>query len=176
PTTTRRPTARSERTDSSVVSSNESGYRFWTCGSLSSGLNSGTIFHCSLPCARLSLECCTQTTGTSAARAFSTTVPTFATTVSRSYASPTTPFWTSITSSGGFGRFSSVVMASPWFAAYSDTWTLSVARVGSVDVPVPGDRRVPAVVPGRDHEAADHALAALEVAVEDVDAHALRCL
>src|SRR3954470_13590572 len=49
PTTTRRPTARSARTDSSVVSSNESGYRLSTSGSPLSGLNSGTIFHCAAP-------------------------------------------------------------------------------------------------------------------------------
>src|SRR3954469_17783429 len=70
----------------------------------------------SLPCSRLSLECCTQTTGTSAERAFSTTVPMFATTLSRSYASLTTPFCTSITSRSVFGRFWNVVMASPWLS------------------------------------------------------------
>src|SRR5919201_3802844 len=48
------------------------------------------------------------------------------------------------------------------------------AWVGAVDVPVPSDRRVPAAVFAREHaEAADHALAAFEVAVEDVDTERL---
>ena len=89
------------------------------------GLNSGTISHCSLPGARLSLECCTHTTGTSVARALSTTAPIFATIASRSYASLTTPFWTSITSSAVFGRFSSVVMALPGVSHGVVTLTLA---------------------------------------------------
>ena len=107
------PTARSASTDSSVVSSNESGYRFWTRGSLSSGLSSGTIPHCSLPCARLSLECCTQTTGTSAARACRRRC--------RHWRRPV-PLVGSAHNAvlhvdhekAVFARFSSVVMASPW--------------------------------------------------------------
>src|SRR4051794_5758229 len=47
----------------------------------------------------------------------------FATTRSRSYASRTTPFWTSMTSRAVFGRFSSVVIR------------LSGSRVGAVSVP-----------------------------------------
>ena len=65
----------------------------------------------SLPGARCSLECWTHTTGTSACRARSTSVETFATTVSRSCVPPTTPFCTSITRSAVSGRFSSVAMA-----------------------------------------------------------------
>ena len=47
-------------------------------------------------------------------RAFSTRLPMFATTASRSGAPSTTPFCTSTTRSAVFGRFSSVVMVSPY--------------------------------------------------------------
>ena len=54
------------------------------------------------------------------------------------------------------------------------------ARIRPVDVPVAADGGEPAhaalVLVRAEHEAADHALTALEVAVEDVDAHALRRL
>src|SRR5262249_22941840 len=112
PATTSRPTPSSDSTVSSVVSSNESGYAFCTCGSATSGLSSGTMRHGSVPCSRCSLLCWTQTTGTSALRAFSTRSDTFATTVSRSCPSATTPVCTSTTSSAVLGRFSSVAMPS----------------------------------------------------------------
>jgi hypothetical protein len=48
------------------------------------GVSSGTIRQPSLPLAVCSSECWTQTTGTRSLRAFSTRLPTFATTASRS--------------------------------------------------------------------------------------------
>src|SRR4051794_9199243 len=110
PTTRSRPTPRSDNTDSSGVSSNESPYRFSTSGSVSAGVNSATIRQSSLPLTRCSLECCTQTTGTCSRRAFSTRLPTFATTSSRPGAPSTTPRCTSTTSSAVFGRSASVVI------------------------------------------------------------------
>src|SRR2546423_3436274 len=54
---------------------------------------------------------------------------------------------------------------------------LPLARLGPVDAPVAADCREPAhavrCLARREHEAADHALPALEVAVEDVHTHAL---
>src|SRR5262249_45287011 len=76
------------------------------------GASSGTIRHSSLPFSSMSLECCTQTTGTCSRRALSTRAPTFATTVSRSWLPSTTPLCTSTTSNAVFGRFCSVVMIS----------------------------------------------------------------
>src|SRR6516225_490660 len=49
----------------------------------------------------------------------------------------------------------------------------AISRIGPVDVPMARDRRVPPILARREHEPADHALAALEGAVEDVDAHPL---
>src|SRR5436305_12734405 len=66
--------------------------------------------HSSLPFASPSSECWTQTTGTSASRAFSTSALTFATTVWRPGEPSTTPFCTSTTRSAVLGRFSSVVI------------------------------------------------------------------
>src|SRR5581483_6273443 len=85
--------------------------------------------------------CCTQMTGTSASRAFSTRLATFATTASRSWASATTPFWTSMTRSAVFGRFSRVVI--PW----------NVLRV-ALDEEHCGDRDGERDVAERDGEAA----------------------
>src|SRR5207253_2898503 len=67
----------------------------------------------SLPLASPSSECWTQTTGTRSRRAFSTRLPTLATTASRSWFPATTPCCTSMTRSAVFGRFASVVMAVP---------------------------------------------------------------
>jgi hypothetical protein len=64
------------------------------------------------PCGRLSSACCTQTTGTSSWRAFSTRPATFATTVSRLTEPVVLPFCTSTTSSAVFGRLASVVKVS----------------------------------------------------------------
>src|SRR3954452_15852157 len=58
-------------------------------------------------------ECCTHTTGTSAARALSTRTATLATTSSRLCAPPTTSLWTSMTSNAVFGRSVKVVMTPP---------------------------------------------------------------
>src|SRR5579884_409464 len=81
-------------------------------GSDSAGASSGTIRHSSLPCSSPSSWCCTQTTGTPSSRAFSTRLPTFATTASRSWAPSTTPCCTSTTSSAVFGLSGSVVIRS----------------------------------------------------------------
>src|ERR1039457_2946169 len=108
------PMPRAARTDSSSVSSNASPYSFCTNGSESRRTSSGTYCQLSLSFFRSSSLCWTQTISTSAARAFSTRVAMLETTASRSYASPTTPFCTSITSSAVFGRFSSVVTVSPY--------------------------------------------------------------
>src|SRR5579884_1537946 len=66
------------------------------------------------PLGRSSSKCWTQTTGTCSRRALSTRPAILATTASRSCAPATTPFCTSMTMSAVFGRFSSVVMSSPW--------------------------------------------------------------
>lgn len=84
PDTTSLPIPADARTSSRSVSSNESAYFLWTTGSESCGESSGTIPHSSLPRARCSEECCTQTTGTPASRALSTSPPMFRTTRSRS--------------------------------------------------------------------------------------------
>src|SRR5580704_1108547 len=113
PVTISRPTLRAASTGSRSVSSNESPYAFCTSGSESRRASSGTYCQLSLPEGSSSLLCWTQTTSTSAARALSTRVLMLATTLSRSYASPTTPFCTSMTSNAVFGRLSSVVMVPP---------------------------------------------------------------
>src|ERR1700730_183361 len=115
PTTTSLPTPRPASTVSRVVSSKESPYFFSTSGSASPGVSSGTIRQLSLPLASCSSECWTQTTGTRSRRAFSTRLPTFATTLSRACAPSTTPFCTSMTRRAVFGRFSSVLMVSSFF-------------------------------------------------------------
>src|SRR5207342_3534608 len=82
-------------------------------GSASPGASSGTNCQPSLPRTVCSSECWIQTTGTCSRRAFSTRLPTFATTTSRACVPARTSFCTSTTTSTVFGRFSSVVMSSP---------------------------------------------------------------
>src|SRR3954468_16916071 len=113
PATISRPTPRSASTCSRSVASNESPYCLCTTGSSSACTSSGTYFHSSLSRGSPSSLCCTQTTGTLAARALSTSVATLATSASRPGAPPTTPFCTSTTSRAVLVRLSSVVTAPP---------------------------------------------------------------
>ncbi len=93
------------------VSSKESAYFLCTTGSDASWASSGTSCQPSLSRGIPSDECITHTTGTSAARALSTSWAMLATTVSRSWPPETTSFWTSMTISAVCGRPVSVLMA-----------------------------------------------------------------
>src|SRR5882757_1480367 len=118
------PMPRSASTASRSVSSKESPYSFCTSGSDSRRTSSGTYCQRSLPAGSSSLLCWIQTTSTPAARALSIRVAMFATTLSRSCASPTAPFCTSMTSRAVLGRFTSVVMVPPVTCGYAVPTTL----------------------------------------------------
>ena len=96
---------------SRMVSSNESPYRFCTSGSESRRSSSATYCQASVPSTNSSLLCWTQITGTCSARAVSTSAPMLAMTRSRSWASATTPFCTSMTTSAVFGRSCKLAMS-----------------------------------------------------------------
>src|SRR3954470_15521264 len=97
--------------------------------------------------------CCTHTTGTSSRRARSTRVETLATTASRSCAPPTTPFWTSTTSSAVFGRFSSVAMAGRYLGGSPDRGSAGhpqISPLGRIKSP-PRNADAGFKFPGRGH-------------------------
>src|SRR4029079_53054 len=147
-------------------------------GSDSCGSSSGTYFQSSLPRARPSSECCTQTTGTRSARAFGTSLARFETTESRSWLPRTTPFWTSMTRSAVLGRFCKVVMPHGYRRAcgLSNTrlapngadWAHPRSRSVSRSAATVEERALPTRVLGRHvhHGLVDHLAALLGVRLE----------